>query len=74
MGFFRQPLTPRWARQLPDYMRLTTAQVDRLEDIRKRVGASHDEFLIHIAGHPEMTRRVLHYQGRGKKRPREACY
>jgi len=49
---------PRWARQLPEYMRPTTMQTERLENIRKSIGISHDEFFTHIEGHRETSKKM----------------
>ncbi len=49
---------PEWAKQLPPHLRPSSDQIRRLEAIRMEFGISHPEFLRHVAGHSETTRRV----------------
>ena len=56
LDFFRG--LPHWAEQLPPHLRPAPDRIRQLEAIRIEVGASDADFLLHIAGHPETTRRV----------------
>jgi hypothetical protein len=66
MGLFGDSLRfafgikPTWAAQLPSHIHLRRDQIGRLEMVRAEVGVGHDEFMLHIAGHPETSRKVLH--------------
>jgi hypothetical protein len=55
---------PDWAQNLPDHIRLSSSQIERLEIIRAAVGVPHDEFHLHIVSHPEcskmLQRRLYH--------------
>ena len=64
---------PEWAGQLPTHLRPTVDQIRRLEAIREEVGVSHTEFLMHIAGHPETTRRVQRHMYRQIKQQMPAA-
>jgi len=50
-------LKPRWASELPPHLLPTREQVGQLEVLRVEMGLRHEEFLVHITGHPETTRR-----------------
>ncbi len=52
---------PKWVKLLPDYIRPTSDQIIKLEEIRERIQESHDVFAMSIAGHPAMTRKYQHY-------------
>jgi len=55
---FALGMKPRWASDLPPHLTPTREQVARLEMLRVELGLSHQEFFVHIGGHPETTRRA----------------
>ena len=63
MGFIQRLFSslPNWAQQLPDHLRPTRNQIDRLEATRQKIGSSHEEFFLHIVGHPATTRKLQHF-------------
>lgn len=56
MGLFGT--MPSWARQLPCHARPSKSQIRRLEHVRREARLGGDEFLMHVASHPETTRRI----------------
>lgn len=44
---------PRWADNLPPHIKLTSAQISKLEAVRAELGEAHEAFCWHIATHPE---------------------
>lgn len=55
---FALGMKPRWASDLPPHLTPTREQVARLEMLRVERGLSHQEFFVHIGGHPQTTRRA----------------
>ncbi len=49
---------PTWASRLPPRSRPSPKQISELETLRHAAGVSTTEFYLHIASHPETTRRV----------------
>lgn len=64
-------MTFEWATGLPDHIRLTPYQIERLEIIRLAVAASDIEFHLHIRTHPESTKMLQRqqYQRAKKSQP-----
>jgi hypothetical protein len=56
--------TPKWARQLPTWLRPPASQIRRIEAIRRRFGIPHPDLFAFIAGHAVSSRRTmeLHYK------------
>lgn len=61
LGRFLSRSHPEWVERLPPHLRPDPGQIERLEALRRRLGVPHDEFHLHIAGHPATTRRVQHH-------------
>lgn len=47
---------PAWVSHLPEYVELTSYQIQRLEIIRASIGESDAQFALHLRGHPECVR------------------
>ena len=61
LGRFLFSSSPEWVESLEPHLRPDPDQIKRLEALRQRLGVSHYEFHLHIAGHPATTRRVQHH-------------
>ena len=70
LGRFLFRSQPEWVERLQPHMRPAPDQIKRLEALRRRLGVSHDEFHLHIAGHPATTRKVQHHFYNDLKRRR----
>lgn len=55
-GFF----SPAWAKGLPEHLKLTSAQMDGLENLRTQEEIPHDVFLREVLSSPPIVIRHLH--------------
>jgi hypothetical protein len=63
--------TPKWARQLPAWLRPPASQIRRIEAIRRRFGIPHSDLFAFIAGHAVSSKRTIesHYRQLQQRNP-----